>query len=304
MNSCQILELHGHLLEPKRAPAIEHMLKAYQTNPRPNAYAALLEMYGDRLPQESVDLHKSWYGPAKGGTHVKRATNQDGKDGGGGKSKTAAEVESLRNSPVLHAASLPVHGVPYSEALAIGKQYYAGLLRTTVTAPAFKNRRVVFTPKGWMYLTSDAFAKQQQHGHNKNRTEDDVRRRIALLPKALAVIQHVKNHEPVRNEGDGVFRYGLLGRFADGDVVRVVVEEVKKGGHSFLSVFDLDRVAKQLGRPSLPGRPASDAPSGQGKATDASSSGSTIPNPGNKATKSFDEQFDLLKSHLDACFAS
>ncbi len=66
--------------------------------------------------------------------------------------------------------------------------------------------------------------------------------------------------------------------------VRVIVEEVKDGGHTFLSVFDLDRVAKQLGRPSLPGRPISDAPSVQGKATDAPSGDFTIPTPLKKSS--------------------
>lgn len=71
MNSCQILKIHGHLLEPRRSPAIDNILKSYQSNPRPSTYPALLALYGDRLPQEPTDLHKSWYGPAKGGTHVK-----------------------------------------------------------------------------------------------------------------------------------------------------------------------------------------------------------------------------------------
>ena len=30
MNSCQILKIHGHLLEPRRSPAIDNILKSYR----------------------------------------------------------------------------------------------------------------------------------------------------------------------------------------------------------------------------------------------------------------------------------
>lgn len=65
------------------------------------------------------------------------------------------------------------------------------------------------------------------------------------MPKAKAILQQAPYSDEVR-EINGNKRYGLLGRFEDESVVRVVVEETEKDGRYFYSVFDWEDASKKL----------------------------------------------------------
>lgn len=47
--------------------------------------------------------------------------------------------------------------------------------------------------------------------------------------------------------------YGLLGRFDDGSVIRVIVRETRQDGKIFRSVFDWGDVSKKVKRTPPPG---------------------------------------------------
>ena len=109
-----------------------------------------------------------------------------------------------------------------------------------------------FTPRGWLYITDEKFTKKIDRA--KTRTPTNVMRRVKMLPKVKEVLQRTEYVDEIRKMPDGTVRYGLLGRFEDGSIVRVVIEEVKQGGKKFLSVFDWKEVSKKMGRisPSNP----------------------------------------------------
>ena len=78
------------------------------------------------------------------------------------------------------------------------------------------------------------------------RSQSDILRRLALLPKAQQIIKNANIVENIKKVSDGRGTYSLLGRFDDGDVVRVVLKENKIGNKKFFSVFDVNDVEKKL----------------------------------------------------------
>jgi len=144
----------------------------------------------------------------------------------------------------------------FEAGLRIGKDYYINdLMGDTITSPAFGGEQVRFTPSGWLYTTREYFAKLLDK--TKTRSQANVMGRVKMLPKVKEILRRTEYVDEIRELPNGKVRYGLLGRFEDGSVVRVVVEEVKQGGKKFLSVFDWKEVGKKLDRtsPSSSARP-------------------------------------------------
>lgn len=153
----------------------------------------------------------------------------------------------------------------YSEALRISKEYYEKELEgRTVDSPAFNGEKVKFLENGYSHTKGD---------HQPNMSEGNQKRRLKLLPKAKAVLETTPFIDELRpnRELDGATEYGLLGRFADGTVVRVTVEEVTEGNKTFLGVYDWEDVSKKLKREFRPNPAPSGNSSGVGTAPPASS---------------------------------
>lgn len=193
-------------------------------------------------------------------------------------SKTAETVEKLLSSPVLKAANLLTGKETIDEAKKQGALFYKELIANPITSPALGND-ITFDQRGWDYITNEGYAKQ--FDPKKKRSDNEVRQRISLLPKAKEVIANAVSIEGEPRTEHGSTRFALLGRFDDGEAIRVILERREGEDHYFLSVFDLARESKQLRKSSLPTSTLSGAPSVQGKATDASDS-ANIPQPQTK----------------------
>lgn len=169
-----------------------------------------------------------------------------------GKSKIDKGIKVLSAYPTLKSYDLFPPDVQINEALAAGKRYYIDeLMKERIVSPAFASRHVQFTPKGWLYISNKEFYNKQHP--ERQLTDDGIKRRIKLLPKVKEIIKGTPYIDEVREEAKGTKRYGLLGKFEDGSVIRVIVEETKKGGKNFLSVFDWEDVSKKIKQTSLPG---------------------------------------------------
>ncbi|OPY09690.1 MAG: hypothetical protein A4E66_01690 [Syntrophus sp. PtaB.Bin001] len=135
--------------------------------------------------------------------------------------------------------------VSIESAKQIAKEYYEELSRNPIKSPAFDGENVEFRERGWLHILGE----QQD---NRQLSDQDVKRRLKLLPKVKATIKNTPFVDEIREKNNGDTKeYGMLGRFEDGDIIRVVVEEERKKGKTFYSVFDWEDVSKKIKRLSL-----------------------------------------------------
>lgn len=159
-------------------------------------------------------------------------------------SKIEKGVKVVSEYPALKAQDLYGSEVTaIEEAKRLGRDYYNRLEAEPVSSPAFHGQLVSFTEHGWLYITDRNYLKRLEQ--KKRFADEEVVRRVKLLPKAKVILQQAPYADEVR-EVNGNKRYGLLGRFEDGSVIRVVVEETEKDGRHFYSVFDLENASKKL----------------------------------------------------------
>lgn len=145
-------------------------------------------------------------------------------------SKIVAAYEPLKSENLFDPKS-----TQYENALNIAQDYYSkNLSKSEIKAPAFNGEPVVFPPDGLQYTLE-----------GKARGQENIKRRLALLPKAEAVLRNTKYVDDIRDLENGTKRFGLLGRFEDGSVVRVIAQEINRAGKHFLSVFDWEDVSKK-----------------------------------------------------------
>ncbi len=164
--------------------------------------------------------------------------------------------------PELDAPDLFPKETALDSAKETAKKYYDETLRPGgVSAPAFHGEKVSFTDAGLAHISGE---------DERSLSEKNVNRRLALLPKAKAVIENAPYADEVRDKGNGTTDYGLLGRFKDGTVVRAVIRETNQEGKIFRTVYDWEDVSKKIKRtPSsgsssvLPSLGVGEAPSGQ-----------------------------------------
>ncbi|OPY66719.1 MAG: hypothetical protein A4E62_02429 [Syntrophorhabdus sp. PtaU1.Bin002] len=156
----------------------------------------------------------------------------DGRFGAGSskekKSKNQRMAETAMKNPEMDVPNLQISSVEKSELVRKGISYYhSQLMDKKVRCPAL-DEDVVFDKAGLEYIQTKSEAEQA--------------RRFSLLPKAMAVVAHSQYVDPedIRREGKNHYRYGLVGRFKDGIVVRVVVDEQERNGKKFLSIFDIE----------------------------------------------------------------
>jgi hypothetical protein len=164
-----------------------------------------------------------------------------------GKTKNQHIADILVKQPILHAKSITGKG--WNGIITNAKQWYIdNVYRKPIFMPVF-GEYVQFEARSLVYAATKAKDKNKK-GLPKG--AEEVARRLALLPKAVEVLKNVNSIDPhdIRtmppgnNAGESNSkdhkRYGLYGRFDDGIVVNVVVEEIQKEGKKFLSVFDFD----------------------------------------------------------------
>ncbi len=119
-----------------------------------------------------------------------------------------------------------------------GEKFYRGeLMNAPVKAPAFDGDNVNFTMSGFLHVSA-------QDGRVLK--TEDITRRINLLPKAKEVLTNTPCVDEMRIWPNGDRTYGLLGRFDDGSVIRVVVKETKQEGKVFRTVYDWSDVSDKV----------------------------------------------------------
>jgi len=142
--------------------------------------------------------------------------------------------------------------VDVDEAKKIAKSYYDALADIPINSPAFSGEQILFDAQGWQHLNSE--------GHERKISDLDVKRRLKLLPKAKTALMSTQFVDEIRKgENGNPDEYSILGRFSDGDIIRVVVHEIEKEGKKFLSVFDMKDIGKKLKKAALSGH-SSDLP--------------------------------------------
>lgn len=251
--------------------------------PRPNAYAALLSMYGDRLePSETpaLSLVKSWFGPEKGGDHIK------------------------------HFADGQVR--PFSDVAAFLSQHVYGRDKGfPVPDPKFEIGSL--SANDIQTLSRFIFGMDQRHStvrisgrsikHADEQRHDAFAKVVDSLPSIIARPGEVL-HNPSRDNSAFIV-------YEADDNYLLVLEIAKNGnGTDVVNVITTRdrglRKHRQNSSEWLEGRqtPHPQAPGGVSAGGDISVvhplGAVTIPNPDDKATKSFTDQFDLLKAHIDA----
>lgn len=132
--------------------------------------------------------------------------------------------------------------VTLQEAIERGWRYYSQeMMGQHLSSPAFNGAEVACTQMGFDHLTGK---------HERALSDDNIKRRLKLLPKVRATIITTPFVDNVRTEKDGTEKYGLLGRFTDGTVIRVAVQEEKHQGKVFVTVYDWEDVSKKIKRAS------------------------------------------------------
>lgn len=121
----------------------------------------------------------------------------------------------------------PMEGNDYQSVLVNTKKFVAEWSGNEKPSPAFSGQIV--------HITEDAI----RYAGEKNRTESNQLRRLKQFKNAKTILETTKYVDEMREESDGVKRFGLVGKMSDGTVLRVVVEEKNQGGKRFLSVFDI-----------------------------------------------------------------
>lgn len=163
------------------------------------------------------------------------------------KTNIQRQAELVAEGPELEGESLS-ENLP-EKSISLGRKYYVeNLYKKLVFSPAL-NDNVQFTARGLSYLT---------------RKDDmrDVQRRMQLLPRVIPVLEGASRIDDadIRKVSKNHYRYGLIGRFKDGKVVRVIVDQIQHEGKKFLSVFDVDELSEgkwmeKLGLPPAGGQP-------------------------------------------------
>lgn len=100
-------------------------------------------------------------------------------------------------------------------------------------SPVFNNEIVRATDKGFLHIT------------RPDLSEKNVIRRLRLLPRAKEILETSTEVYKEKSAAEGINRYGLIGMFDDGKIVKVVVEEIKKEGKEFYSVYDVAEIKKE-----------------------------------------------------------
>jgi hypothetical protein len=149
-------------------------------------------------------------------------------------------------APLPTADLYDAKAVSLDEAKQKAKSYYDELAQNPVSSPAFNGESVTFGDNGWSHILGD-------REFDRKLSDENVKRRLKLLPKVKATLENTPFVDEVREkDGSSTKEYGILGRFADGDVIRVVVDEQNKNGKAFLSVYDWEDVSKKIKRNTLP----------------------------------------------------
>jgi len=166
----------------------------------------------------------------------------------------------LEDTPVLKSSNLfDPKTTNFDKAKSIAEKYYfETLFNKGIKCPAFNNQEVLFTEKGWEHIT--------QSTPDRKLSDDNIKRRIKLLAKAKEIIETAQYVESVQEKPTkGQKTFALLGKFADGDAVRVIVEEINRGGKIFFSVFDVEDLGKKIRKIALPETPSDRSRFGAGK---------------------------------------
>lgn len=172
--------------------------------------------------------------------------------GRGNKTKHQHMADILVNQPVLHAPSITGHD--WNDVINKAKKYYMEqVYGKPIYSPALQEN-IQFSARGLVYGATKEH-DPDKYGIPKGKGE--IARRFALLPKAIEVIRTANTihphdirtlpHKDSRSKDHK--RYGLYGRFDDGIVVSVVVDEIQQEGKKFLSVFDFEKLeGSKLGK--------------------------------------------------------
>ncbi len=79
-----------------------------------------------------------------------------------------------------------------------------------------------------------------EHVTEPKNSESNQIRRLKLIPRARTILEKVGHVECYRPDSEGGPTFSLVGRFADGQAVRVIVQKVRDEAKTFYSVFDID----------------------------------------------------------------
>lgn len=153
----------------------------------------------------------------------------------------ASQLETLSTSDLYDSDVVSIE-----EAKKIGKDYYDNLSQNPINSPAFSMEPIGFREKGWQHIIGE-------HQFERGLTDENIKRRVKMLPKVKTILESTPFVDEIREKDNNKRKeYGLLGRFEDGTVVRVVIEEEEKNGKAFLTVYDWEDVSKKLKRNTLP----------------------------------------------------
>ncbi|KAA0888751.1 hypothetical protein [Oryzomonas rubra] len=202
------------------------------------------------------------------GEHGRFATGSTTKTNGPNYLSPTAETKIGRGMEIarmLKPLNVPdlynSNNVTMEEAKSIGTQYYRlKLMPTPINSPAFNGAPIRFTETGLAHLLGK---------HMREIPEASIKRRLKLLPKVKATLETTPFVDEIRDRADGAKEYGLLGRFTDGEVIRVALEEKVVGERTFLTVYDWEDVSKKIKRESQPNPLADGALRGVGVAPHA-----------------------------------
>ena len=160
-------------------------------------------------------------------------------------SKIDRGFKVLSQFPELDAPDLfDPETVSTDQAKQIGKRYYEEtLVPNPIESPAFTGKKVYFDDSGLQHINGE---------DGRPLSENNIKRRLKLLPKVAALLKSTAFVDEVRQKDETTKEYGLLGRFSDGAVIRVVVDETEQNGKHFLSVFDWEDMSKKLKKAPIP----------------------------------------------------
>jgi hypothetical protein len=113
----------------------------------------------------------------------------------------------------LDMADLYDHkAVDVNNAKQTARVYYDDLSNNPVSCRAFNGEPIIFDEKGWGHLTGD-------RADERKISDNNVKRRLKLLPKVKATLENTPFVDEVRESGN-VKEYGIVGVFDDGAVIR------------------------------------------------------------------------------------
>lgn len=176
------------------------------------------------IPSDAADKDEPRYSPE---TAIGAGDVSADVGGYGKKSNIQRMADFVIQSQELEADNIT--GEHSTDVIEKGKQYYLENLYGRKIHSQAINEDIEFSARGLLYL-------------NQKGTPEQQARRFKLLPKVVPVIETAKDIDPsdIKQIDTNHYRYGLLGRFKDGSVVRIVLDEVQREGKKFLSVFDIE----------------------------------------------------------------